>query len=212
MGYSDAYQKFIMVDIGASGRQSDGGVLNNGEIGIRLKNNELNLPPPEPLTPGGVKLPYVMVGDEAFALSNFMMRPYPRSSESKSKSNRKKRVFNYRLSRARTIVGAAFGTLTSVWQVFRGTMKTSLSTTIQAIKARVCLHNFTLIYESKRKRRERLAEIRKDISDDALIHIPDINDFNPSAAAKEIREHFANYFMKEGKVDFQWEKARNGDF
>jgi len=37
---------------------------------------------------------FVLVGDEAFALTHFMMRPYPRAND----LNLKQKVFNYRLS------------------------------------------------------------------------------------------------------------------
>lgn len=131
MGYADATCKFSIADIGAPGRQSDAGSFKASEIGKRLMNNDLNLPLPEPLVPDRVSLPYVFVGDEAFALSKYMLRPYSRNSN----LDLKKKVFNYRLSRARRIVEAAFGILTAIWQVLRTTMKTSLATTIKVIKA-----------------------------------------------------------------------------
>lgn len=137
-----------MVEIGSAGRQSDGGVFNHSESGQRLKNNELGIPQAEPLIPGGKKFPYVFLGDEAFALSNFMLRPYPRSSN----LDLRKKVFNYRLSRARRIVEAAFGTLTSVWQVLRTTIKTCVPVTMEIIKACVCLHNFLIIHNQEKKK------------------------------------------------------------
>jgi len=41
----DARYQFNMVDIGAAGSQSDGGILQSSEFGIRLVHNALNLPP-----------------------------------------------------------------------------------------------------------------------------------------------------------------------
>lgn len=203
MAYADAYEKFIMVDIGAAGRQSDGGVFQNSEIGRQLINNELNVPPPAPIH-GGVKLPYVFVGDEAFALSNFMMRPYPRSSQ----LCMKKRVFNYRLSRARRIIETAYGLLSNVWQVFKSPMRTSLSVTIEVTKACVCLHNFLIMFDKLRKLQPKSIEV---IENDLEINF--CEDVQASrTSVNTIRENFANYFMNEGAVDFQWHKAINGDF
>lgn len=64
-----------MVDIGAAGRLSDSGVFRNSQIGQGFENNLFKVPLPED------NLPFVIVGDEAFPLSNYLMRPYPRSGQ-----------------------------------------------------------------------------------------------------------------------------------
>jgi hypothetical protein len=48
-------------------------------------------------------MPFVLVGDEAFALSEHVLRPYPNINWT-----RLKHIFNYRLSRARRIVECTF--------------------------------------------------------------------------------------------------------
>ena len=66
------------MDIGGLGRHSDGGVLAHSEFGKALQDDSLSFPPSLPL-PGTTqpKLPFVIVGDEAFPLRTNMMRPYP---------------------------------------------------------------------------------------------------------------------------------------
>ena len=70
--------RFILIDLGDAGRHSDGGVLANSGFGMTLEDGSLSLPDPCSL-PGTTEpsLPYVIVGDEAFPLKNYMMRPYP---------------------------------------------------------------------------------------------------------------------------------------
>ena len=83
------------------------------------------------------KMPYVIVGDEAFPLKRYMMRPYPGRGLSESE-----RIFNYRLSRARRCSENAFGILSSRWRIFHRTMDQAPETVDELIKATVVLHNF----------------------------------------------------------------------
>lgn len=94
MALIDSKYKFITVNIGAQGRQSDGGVFRNWEIGRQLfnnSNNELNLPPPKVIESGGSATQYYVVGDAAFPLTPNIMRPYAGRY-----LPRYQRIFNYR--------------------------------------------------------------------------------------------------------------------
>ncbi|KAJ8939215.1 hypothetical protein NQ314_011205 [Rhamnusium bicolor] len=127
MAICDAYLRFTLVDIGAAGRQSDGGVLKHSAMG----NN-------------GPILPFVLVVDEAFPLTKYMMRPYPR----RSILNNRKNLFNYRLSRARRLIESCFGILSSRWRIYRKPIIASESTIITIIQATTCLHNFLMNREN----------------------------------------------------------------
>lgn len=111
----DAEYNFVYVNCGAKGKSSDSGVFQETSFYKALNEQQLNLPDPEPLTQDGPNIPYVFVGDSAFALSENMMRPYPGIHEKGSL----KRIFNYRLSRARRIVENVFGIMSVVFRVFR---------------------------------------------------------------------------------------------
>lgn len=111
----DAEYNFIYANIGAKGKSSDGGLFRETAFYEKLTNNTLSLPPSETLESTNVQLPYVLVGDSAFALSENLMRPYLGTHE---KGNIK-RIFNYRLSRARRIVENVFGVLSVVFRIFR---------------------------------------------------------------------------------------------
>ena len=66
------------MDLGEVGRRSDGGTFSNSSFGRAFEEGSLSLPAPSPL-PGAttLSLPNVMVGDEAFPLKMYLLRPYP---------------------------------------------------------------------------------------------------------------------------------------
>ena len=81
-----------------------------------LVTGRVNLPFPAPLSriESGEALPYMFVGDEAFPLRPYLMRPFP----GRSLDNDSRRIFNYRLSRARRVVENAFGKFNSFCELF----------------------------------------------------------------------------------------------
>ena len=104
MAVCDVHYRFILVDVGDAGRNSDGGVLNISAFGQALESNALNVPSAS-LLPGTTHpvLLYAFVGDEAFPLKLNMMRPYPEKNLPESES-----IYDYRLSRARRIIKNQF--------------------------------------------------------------------------------------------------------
>lgn len=126
----DANYRFIMVDIGAQGRLSDGSFFGKSDLKRAIEERTLGLP-------SGVSRWLVcLVGDAAFPLQTYLMRPYPGR-----KLEERKKVFNYRLSRARRCVENAFGILVSRWRVFLGTVEGEPELLTSMIKAAVVLHN-----------------------------------------------------------------------
>ncbi|KAJ4939522.1 hypothetical protein JOQ06_028970, partial [Pogonophryne albipinna] len=118
----DAQYLFRVVDVGGFGRSSDSGSLRNSAFGESLRDGSLHLPP-DTVIPGAERLgllPHVLVGDEAFPLLDNLLRPFPGRH-----LTREKRMFNYRLSRARLVVECAFGILSSQWRMFRRVITTS---------------------------------------------------------------------------------------
>jgi len=111
----NARYEFTMVDIGDAGRQSDGGVYKHSELGFAIDNNTINRPPPSPINSNGDKLyPFVYVADDAFQMKPFILKPY-----AKLDADITKKIFNYRLSRARRIIENCFGIAAARFRVFR---------------------------------------------------------------------------------------------
>lgn len=209
----DANYCFTLLDIGAEGRQSDGGIFACSNFGKRFERNQMDLPQPRPIKASESALPYVLVGDEAFALTRYMMRPYPRSG----RLNRQRKVFNYRLSRARRMIESSFGILAAKWRIYRRPIIASVSTAVKIVQATICLHNFVIQNENKLPLSQRRYTSHLISEEEAVISaLQEVNDAGRTNAhsrlASRIRDDFATYFENTGAIPWQWEKALLNNF
>lgn len=78
MAVSDADRLFLSIDVGEYGRNSDGRALKESVFGNTLFDKQLKLPEPFPLPGEEEVFHYYFVSDEAFPLTNKIMKPYPR--------------------------------------------------------------------------------------------------------------------------------------
>ena len=70
--------RFTLIDLGEVRRHSDGGVFSNSAFGKALEDGSMVLPDPSPLPETTAPLvSHVIVGDAAFPLCNYLLRPYP---------------------------------------------------------------------------------------------------------------------------------------
>ena len=136
----DADYKFLWVDVGANGSTSDCAVFNQSELKPELENGTLGLPPPTALVGDDTLIPHFVIGDDAFPLRPWMMKPY----SSRNLTN-DERVFNYRLSRARRVVENAFGILANRFRCLLTTMHQTPDNAKHLVLAMVCLHNLMRI-------------------------------------------------------------------
>lgn len=114
-----------------------------------MEADSLNVPAPS--TVGQNVLPYVFVGDEAYPLTTYLMRLYPKRSD----SDLKKKVYNYRHSIARRVIESAFGILVARWRIFRRPINTYVSKAEKMVLATVCLHNYIISKELQKRPQER---------------------------------------------------------
>ncbi|KYM98502.1 Putative nuclease HARBI1 [Cyphomyrmex costatus] len=210
LGICDANYCFTYVDIGAYGRRSDGGIFKDSLIGQKFHNEEMDLPQPQPLISNGESLPYVLVGDEAFQLTNYLLRPYPGKN-----LNKERTIYNYRLSRARRIIENTFGIIESQWRILKRPIICNVEKSMTIIQAIVCLHNWIRKQDTENQyvtptiidREDSDGFIpgswREDAHNNALIDIHKLGSNNCSHNAMEIREQFCEYFNNEGAVTWQ---------
>lgn len=74
---ADANKRFLTIEVGGRGKQSDGGTFNASSLNRLLERGAFNIPEPRTLPNSNITAPYVIVADEAYPLKEYLMRPYP---------------------------------------------------------------------------------------------------------------------------------------
>lgn len=210
MGIADAQYKFIYIDVGANGRSSDGGVFKRTSFFKAMENNELSLPQAEPLQARDKPIPYFLVADDAFALSNNVQKPFAQTNLTGLQ-----RVFNYRISRARRIIENAFGILSCRFRVFRKAIHLIPSKVKSIVLASCALHNYlmtrsnTYNYPALVDRYDNDGKLisgdwrREEGSESSLFSL-EVNRQFKTNKGKEIQEELMQYFVHEGEIPFQY--------
>lgn len=209
----NANYEFIIVDVGANGRISDGGVFSNTQFCKRLVKNELNIPQPDNLPNSEIKQPYVLVGDDAFSLMDNLMKPFSRKNLTTEQA-----LFNYKLSRARRIVENTFEILSSRFRILLKEINLCPEKATLTVQACTHLHNYL-----RMKKVESYYQGGFDVkntmtgemvnadwkSDRLLLPLQQLSGRNTTVSAKEIRLYFSQYFNSEqGAVPWQNESKK----
>lgn len=205
----------LYADVGSPGRVNDSGIWNRTTLMQNIQNGTVQLPNEEKLSSGGENVPFVFLGDDAFALRTYVMKPFPQQG-----LNEEKRIYNYRHSRARRISENLFGILANRWRVFFTVINFEPEFVEHIILAALTLHNM-LLKSSKSSNSYRPPSLADDFLDNGEIsegewrsleepaeslyplEVPRTG-HNSSNAAKSVREKFMDFFINEGAVEWQW--------
>ena len=122
------------------------------------------------------------------------MRPFPGRI-----LPREKRIFNYRLSRARLVVENAFGILTAQWRMYRRALEVSPDVAEKCVKATCVLHNF--LCRSQPEAAMGLGAITG--GEEPQAGLGRLASNNSSREAIAVRQTFTEHFSAEGAVPWQ---------
>ncbi|KAL1447746.1 hypothetical protein WDU94_009848 [Cyamophila willieti] len=140
---ADEKCRFTSVDVGAFGRQSDGGVFQNTQIYQDIEVNGL-MPPDKPLPHSMMPVPHVLLGDQGYPLKAYLMKPYSRQNATEDQTE-----FNRKLSGVRRTVECAFGILVSKWRLLKTEIQCTPENTEKIVKAMCLLHNIIIDREGQ---------------------------------------------------------------
>ncbi|KAL7294248.1 hypothetical protein TKK_0012264 [Trichogramma kaykai] len=180
----DANYKYIFIDVGAYGSQSDGGIFRDSTFERALDDG--NLPIPTAGVQKNIDVPFFFVGDGAYPLNTNLMKPFRGLNLS-----RKQLLFNKRISRARVVVENAFGQTCQKWMIFYTVIQAAPEVVRKIVKSTCTLHNLIMDMEGSCSDSPEEAKIGN------VCMIPlqeDNSQQRPSQNAKEVREKLIDYF------------------
>ena len=193
MAICDSNYMFTCVDVGAYEKEEDSTVFKNSNFYTALTNCHLGLREPRPIEDfESESFRCVIVADEAFALSEHVMRPFGKNS-----LTTKKKIYNYRHSRVRRYIECAFGILSNKWRIFHRPLNVRTSLAEDIVKASCILHNYVRCKDGYKFEDvltvEGVGELARDITS------------RGSRNAVNTRERLSGYFMSpEGEVSWQY--------
>lgn len=211
MALVDHDYKFLYCDVGCNGRISDGGVFRGCSLQESLEKKTADIPVPAALPGDERPVPYAIIGDEAFPLKEYLMKPYPHRHQSLEQ-----RIFNYRLSRARRVVENAFGILANRFRVLLTHIALSPEKVEKIVMACCALHNFlrmesgdsylSTLIDRENDSRELIPGAWREDPRLAQAALP--RSTNLSVRAKEQRDYLCQYVNSTcGAVPWQWDKV-----
>ena len=137
MALVDSHYRFIWASCGFPGNSHDSIIFQSTELWSKLKDGDTL--PSVGKKVGTQTVPPLIVGDSAFPLVPWLMKPYTNAVLSA-----KQRYFNYRLSRARMVTEGACGQLKGRWRVLLRKCESSSTNVRTFALACVVLHNLCL--------------------------------------------------------------------
>ena len=188
---------------------NDGDVWNKCCISSAIEDKTLAIPNPRNLPLGQTDVPFVFLGDDAFALKSYMMKPYTQQNLTTDK-----RIYNYRHSRGRRISENLFGISANRWRFYLTTLALPPRSIENLVLASLVLHNFlrngssrnvycpTGLLDTENDSGELVNGTWRQDTEGVMIplQVPPTG-HNATKIAKTVREIFKDYFMNEGAVE-----------
>nr|CAI5832463.1 unnamed protein product [Callosobruchus analis] len=119
MAVCDSDCRFRIIDVGAYGKDSDGGVLSSSKFYQEIKNGRY----------------------EAFALTDFLLRPYP---QRQLPGHESRNIFNQHLFSTRVTIERSFGIAAGRFRILLKSIETNIDNAITIVKTICLLHNILI--------------------------------------------------------------------
>lgn len=188
LAMSDANYCFTYINVGSCGKNSDSSIFKESTLFRNLENGNMHIPAARPLPGTDIAVQHVIIGDGAFGISKHVLKPYSRIN-----MTYKKKIYNYRLSRARRYIESTFGIMSNKFRIFHKPMNVGFNLAKDIVKACCILHNFI--------------RIRDGYNEEDTLSIMGLEDMvinEPARGGNDLRDLYANYFISDaGRLPWQ---------
>jgi len=157
----------------------------------KLIEKTLNITEPRPITDNDeIKLPYVIVADEAFGMLENLMRPFGGNLLS-----HEKKIYNYRHTLARRYIECTFGIMSNKWRILHRPLDVNIEFAQDIVKAICVLHNYVRIRDGN--------SYEETLFTAPLSNLTSSTTGRAIRVAENVRVKFMNYFNNEGSIEWQ---------
>ena len=139
-GLVDANYRFLDVCVGWPGSVHDARVFAHSTLYNDIENNHIL--PNQTITISSTRIPLYMIGDSAYPLKSWVMKPFPHNTE----LNAQQRNYNYRVCRARIVTEIAYGHLKARWRRLLKRNDMNIDNIPHVITAACVLHNICEVH------------------------------------------------------------------
>ena len=161
----------------------------------RLERGELCNQKLAALPGTNIKVLHVLLGDEAYPLKTYLLRPFPASRLGPTET-----VFNKRLSKARQVIECAFGIISAKWRVLHKSIEVQPEFVDTIINCICLLHNIVIDKEGEQQAVS--YEQAQSENSDAHARFSSLGENRSVTTAYVIRDKFLAYFC-EHEQDFE---------
>lgn len=185
--------KFITIDVGAFGKESDGGIFSHSRLSTSLEKGALGVKRLTELPGTNIKVPHVILGDEAYPLKTYLMRPFPASQAGIPHT-----IFNRRLSKARQVIECAFGIISSKWRVLHKGIEVGPDFVDVIVQCICLLHNIVIDKEGDQQVMLSYQQTQSE-TNDKHSRFASLGENRSVSTAYVVREKFLAFFCEQEK-------------
>ena len=121
---------------------NDARVFVHSALCNEIENNRIL--PNQTITISGSHIPLYMIGDSAYPLKSWLMKPFPHNTELTAQQ----RNYNYRVCRARIVTEIAYGHLKARWRLLKRN-DMNIDNISNVITAACVLHNICEVHHEQ---------------------------------------------------------------